>query len=77
MQRIEIKSEKDNGSIITEVYIDGKKIEGVRSCEFKQSAGSVPVLQLDINALNVSIDSPAVIMDKNLMKEMRIEFGES
>lgn len=77
MQKIEIKSVKDNGSVITEVYIDGKKIEGVRSCKFEQSAGGVPVLRLDINALNVSIDSPAVIMDKNLMKEMRIEFGES
>lgn len=74
MQEIKIKS-KDNGAL-TELYIDGKKIEGVRSYELSHGAGGTPILKLDINALNISVDSPVLLFDKNSMQEMTIGFRE-
>lgn len=57
--KIEIKSKGngDNGSVFTEVLLDGKKIHGVREIHFKNGVGELPIVTLDLVGLDVSIDS--------------------
>ena len=71
MQRVEIRSVKGNQSR-TEILIDGHKIDGVRSYEIKQIAGYYPILSID--AINISVDKPMVIMNSQLNEEMQIMF---
>lgn len=60
--RIEIKSLEKDGSAFTEVYIDGRKIKGVRSYKLEQKVGnSIPTLTLDLNALNVAVDQTVLL----------------
>lgn len=55
--KIEIRQVDGEKGIFTEILIDGHKLEGVRSFELKQGAGnSVPILSIDLNALNLSTD---------------------
>ena len=63
MNKIEIKvDKKENGNFSTKIFIDGHKIENVRSFSLKQSIENPsPILTLDLNAMDLSIDSP--IMD--------------
>ena len=72
MQRIEIKSKHENGTVFTEVFIDGKKLEGVRSYELSHGAGNAPILKLDINALNIAVDAEVLMYDQNSLREMEI-----
>ena len=72
---IEIRSVGDKGSAVSEIFIDGHKLNGVRSFEFSNTAGNhIPVLKLELNALDISVDSACVIYDKNLMQRMEIVF---
>lgn len=55
--KIEIRQVDGEKGIFTEILVDGHKLEGVRSFELKQGVGdSVPVLSIDLNALNLSTD---------------------
>lgn len=55
--KIEIRQVDGEKGIFTEILIDGHKLEGVRSFELKQGVGnSVPILSIDLNALNLSTD---------------------
>lgn len=55
--KIEIRQVNGEKGIFTEILVDGHKLEGVRSFELKQGVGdSVPVLSIDLNALNLSTD---------------------
>lgn len=57
--KIEIKRNLEHN--YTEIFIDGNKINGVRSFELKQVGNApAPTLTLDLNAVNVSVDSPAI-----------------
>lgn len=54
---IEIRQVDGEKGIFTEILVDGHKLEGVRSFELKQGVGnSVPILSIDLNALNLSTD---------------------
>lgn len=72
ISKIEIKT---NGTI-AEIFADGHELKGVRSYELTHSAGGLPILRLDLNALNVSVDGDIVLFEKNSNQEMSIEFGE-
>lgn len=74
MQKIEIKSKYEDGSAFTQVFIDGKKIDGVRSFELTHGAGGPPILKLDLNALNIAVDAEVLMYDKNSMDEMEIHW---
>ena len=55
--KIEIRQVDSEKGIFTEILVDGHKLEGVRSFELKQGVGnSVPILSIDLNALNLSTD---------------------
>lgn len=61
--RIEIKSSEDG--LLTELKIDGNVIHSVRSVEYKKNAmNPFPTLTIDLNALDISIDSYAVVRQK-------------
>lgn len=57
--KLEIRS-VDEKSIYCEVLIDGHVVHGVRSIRFEKKAHSMPVVHLDFNCINMSIDSPFV-----------------
>lgn len=58
--KIEIKRNEELG--YTEIFIDGHKINGVRSFVLSQDHGSCyPILTLDLNAVNVCVDSPMLL----------------
>lgn len=71
-QRIEIKS---TDGTLTELYIDGHLVRGVRRLLFEKSSRGMPVLTVDLNALNISIDTPAVIEQEGY-GEMEINFKD-
>lgn len=57
VSKIEIRQVEGKKGIFTEILVDGHKLEGVRSFELKQGVGnSVPILSIDLNALNLSTD---------------------
>lgn len=61
MSKIEIRQVGEKPSIFTEILIDGHKIDGVRRFELKQQTGdSIPVLTIDLNALDLSTDLAAL-----------------
>lgn len=63
--RIEIKQVDGEQGIFTEIYVDGHKLKGVRRFKLKQEVGnSIPVLTVDLNALNLSTDVRAVLMQE-------------
>ena len=58
--RIEIKSKETggNGSVFTEVFLDGKQIHGVKEIRFENSVNDrLPIVTIDLVGLDVSIDS--------------------
>lgn len=59
-QKIEIKSEHGR----TKVFVDGKKIDCVRRLSLNQIPGELPVLTLDLNALNLTVDAHAVLQQE-------------
>lgn len=63
LQRVEIKrGESSDGRQVTQIYIDGHKLRGVRSFKLEQDTHlDIPVLTLHINALDISIDTPMSI----------------
>lgn len=56
--RIEIKTNEKTK--VTEVFIDGNKINGVRSLKFEQYGRNIPNLVLDLNAVDLSVDCVAI-----------------
>ena len=56
-QKIEIKSEHGR----TKVFVDGEKIDCVRRLSLNQFPGELPVLTLDLNALDLTVDADAVL----------------
>lgn len=62
---IEIKSRNENGSIFTDIFIDGNQIKGVRRFKLEREVGnSIPILTLDLNALNISVDTECLAMQE-------------
>lgn len=84
--KIEIRQVEGEKGIFTEILVDGHKLEGVRSFELKQGVGnSVPILSIDLNALNLSTDLQTLQVNqkgigeiesiKFKRQEMPVEFG--
>lgn len=84
--KIEIRQVDGEKGIYTEILVDGHKLEGVRSFELKQGVGnSVPILSIDLNALNLSTDLQLLQVNQKGIgeiesikfkgQEMPVEFG--
>lgn len=69
--RIEIKTD---GACNTQIYVDGMRLKGVRSFEVKQTTNGAPVLTVDLNGFDLSVDVPMVIKQKGF--EGRLVFDE-
>lgn len=72
--RVEIKTSK-LGSAFTEIYIDGHRLKGVRSYELKHHVNNIPVLTLELNALDIAVDQEVVMFAEDF-GEMEIKFKE-
>lgn len=57
----------------SEVFIDGQKIKGVRRLEFTHGAGGKPILKLDLNALDLSVDGKILLYDLNSARGMDLQ----
>lgn len=55
MSKIEIR-QVEGEKIFTEICIDGHKIDGVRGYELTQNRVGLPVLTIDLNAFDISVD---------------------
>ncbi len=84
--KIEIRQVEQEQGVFTEILVDGHKLEEVRSFELKQGVGnSVPILSIDLNALNLSTDLQTLHVNQKGIgeiesikfkgQEMPIEFG--
>lgn len=60
--KIEIKTD---GSI-SQIYVDGKKLDGVRSYKLEQTVNGIPILTLDLNAFDASVDGQMLTMQKGV-----------
>ena len=79
LQRVEITTKKDVGSMFTQIAIDGHVIPQVRGYKLEHVAGKPPVLSLDLIYCDMYIDEPMVIhhkgSDQNI--EVRVKYEES
>lgn len=71
--KIEIKSD---GTGLTQIYIDGHKINGVRSYKLEQYATDTPIFTVDLNALDVSVENGCILRHKGFLEEMEIKFKD-
>lgn len=60
--RIEIKTD----GAFSQIFIDGKKLNGVRNYKLEHAAGKAPTLTLDLNAFDVSVDGQMLTMQKGV-----------
>ena len=76
--KIEIKTVNgENGSMFTEIYVDGHKLNGVRRFKLEQEVGNnIPILTVDLNALNVSTDTQVLLFQEGF-GEIEIKFKET
>lgn len=78
--KIGIRS-KGKGGIFTEIYIDGHRIDGVRSYKLEQVAGRISRLTLDLNVINMAVDQEAILwsglMDSEIAINVKTGSGES
>ena len=54
---------KTDGIVGTEIFVNGKKLDGVRGFRFQQNAlenKGLPILQLDLKATNVTLETKAI-----------------
>ena len=71
VSKIEIRQVDGERGTFTEILVDGHKLEGVRSFELKQGVGnSVPILSIDLNALNLSTDLQMLQVDQKGVGEI-------
>lgn len=47
----------ETDGVLTFITVDGKRIKGVRELKFVATAGNVPIIQLELNALDAEIIS--------------------
>lgn len=77
--KIEIRQCERKEGIFTEILIDGHELNGVRSFSLRQGVGnSIPVLTIDLNALNFSTDIQMLRLVQDGMGEIEsIKFKNS
>lgn len=74
--KIEIKTVRKSSGAFTEIYVDGHKLNGVRSFSLTQNKFNIPILTVDLNALDISIDCPAVIVQEGYGEIEEIRFRQ-
>lgn len=79
VSKIEIRQVEGEQGVFTEILVDGRKLEGVRSFELKQGVGdSTPTLSIDLNALNLSTDLKMLQVNQKGIGEIEgIKFKDS
>ena len=70
--KIDIKTE----GAFSEIYVDGHKLNGVRSYRLEHKAGGAPILTVDLNALNLSVDGK-VLLKQEGFGDINIDFSKS
>lgn len=75
--RIVIKSNEVCNGAQTEIFIDGRKLHGVRRYKLEQDAFHVPVLTLDLNALDICIDMDTIMKQEGYGEIEEIKFRET
>lgn len=70
--KIEIKS---TDGTFTDIFIDGHKIHGVRSMHFEKKGHEIPILTMDLNALDISVDSPMLLRQEGY-GDIKISFED-
>ena len=71
---IEIKTNNNKG--YTEIFVDGHKLNGVRSFNLAQDGYGLPTLTVDLNAVNISVDCVAITRHKGY-EDMRLVVEDS
>ena len=74
--KLEIRSVDEKG-IYCDVLIDGHVVHGVRSIRFEKKAQSMPVAHIDLNCINMTVDSPFVTKIDGEDEEIEIRFKGS
>lgn len=77
MSKIKIISEQtESGTTCTKIFVDGNQLKGVRAMCFKQDQDTrIPILTIDLLAVDMTIDSPLLRMEQKGMGEIKkIEF---
>lgn len=64
--KIEIKTKRTDTSVFTEIYVDGRKLNGVRRYELKQEAGNEPILTVDLSAVDLAVDLEVLLMQQGV-----------
>ncbi len=70
---IEIKSKKhdENGTIFTEIFVNGHPLREVRRFELKREVGdSLPILTVDLNAFDLSVDTDVLRINQHGLGEI-------
>ena len=77
--KIEIKrGDSNGGKQVTQIYVDGHKLSGVRSFSLEQRAcNEIPIMTIELNALDLSIDSPVTLVHEHLGEIESISFKET
>ena len=60
--RIEIKTD----GISSQIFIDGRKLNGVRNYKLEHVAGKAPTLTLDLNAFALTVDGQMLLIQKGV-----------
>lgn len=68
-----IKITTGNNCCSTEIFIDGKKVKGVRKVSFCKTAGTLPILQLDLLATDMEIDAAMIPALPEIFKPFYVE----
>lgn len=72
-QKIEIRTD----GAFSEIYVDGHQLKGVRRFKLEHGVGNqFPILTVDLNALNLSIDGRMLLYQEGY-GEINIEFKET
>lgn len=60
--RIEIKTDGTS----SQIFIDGRKLNGVRNYKLEHAAGKAPTLTLDLNAFDLTVDGQMLTIQKGV-----------
>nr|DAG65875.1 MAG TPA: hypothetical protein [Bacteriophage sp.] len=60
--RIEIKTDGTS----SQIFIDGRKLNGVRNYKLEHAAGGAPTLTLDLNAFDLTVDGQMLLIQKGV-----------
>ncbi len=61
--RVEIKS-KETG--ICQIFVDGHELKGVRRFKLEEKFADFPILTVELNAFDVTVDSPCIVYHEGL-----------